>query len=62
MTRSRGPKARGDHDAIGLARLWQNQGRKTEARELLAGMLGWFSEDIDTPDLVDAMALLEELS
>jgi predicted ATPase len=47
--------------AMALARLWQGQGRATEARELLAPIYDWFSEGFDTPDLQAAKALLEEL-
>ena len=47
---------------ISLARLWQKQGKNKEARELLAGIYGWFTEGFGTPDLMDAKALLEELS
>ena len=47
--------------SMSLARLWQKQGKRSEARELLAGVYGWFTEGFDTPDLVDAKALLEEL-
>jgi class 3 adenylate cyclase/predicted ATPase len=45
-----------------LARLWRDQGKRTEARDLLAPIYGWFSEGFDTPDLKEAEALLEELS
>ncbi|MCH7843035.1 MAG: AAA family ATPase [Chloroflexi bacterium] len=45
-----------------LARLWRKQGKQTDARELLAEIYGWFTEGFDTPDLIDAKALLEELS
>ena len=48
--------------AISLARLWQKQGKITEAQDLLAEIYGWFTEGFDTPDLIDAKALLEELS
>ena len=48
--------------AMSLARLWQKQGKVAEDRELLAGIYGWFTEGFDTPDLIDAKALLEELS
>jgi class 3 adenylate cyclase/predicted ATPase len=44
-----------------LARLWRDQGRRTEARDLLAPVYGWFTEGFDTPDLKEAKALLEEL-
>ena len=47
--------------AMSLARLWQKQDKTTEARELLGGIYGWFTEGFDTPDLIDAKALLEEL-
>jgi predicted ATPase len=42
--------------------LWQAQGRRAEARELLSSVYGWFTEGFDTPDLVEAGALLEELA
>jgi predicted ATPase len=45
-----------------LARLWQEQGRMDEARQMLAEIYGWFTEGFDTPDLQEAKALLEELS
>ena len=47
--------------AVSLARLWQGQGKVDEARELLAGIYGWFSEGFDTPDLKEARVLLEAL-
>ncbi|MDP6951687.1 MAG: hypothetical protein QGF53_02910, partial [Alphaproteobacteria bacterium] len=46
---------------IGLARLWQSQGKLTEARDLLAPVYGWFSEGFDTADLKDAKALLDTM-
>jgi predicted ATPase len=48
--------------ATSLARLWREQGRQTEARDLLAPVYGWFTEGFDTPDLKDAKALLDELT
>ena len=42
-------------------RLWQQQGKRAEARELLAPIYGWFTEGFDTADLQEAKALLEEL-
>ncbi len=48
--------------ATSLARLWQRQGRKEEARALLAPVYDWFTEGFDTRDLKDAKALLEELA
>ncbi len=46
---------------MSLARLWQ-QGKREEARKLLAQIYDWFAEGFDTADLKDAKALLEELS
>ena len=48
--------------AMRLARLWQQQGKRTEAYALLAPLYGWFTEGFDTPDLQEAQALLEELT
>jgi TOMM system kinase/cyclase fusion protein len=48
--------------AMGLSRLWQEQGKRDKARELLAPIYGWFTEGFDTVDLQEAKALLEELS
>jgi predicted ATPase len=42
-------------------RLWQRQGKKDEARRMLAEIYGWFTEGFDTADLQEARALLEEL-
>ncbi|MEE8076623.1 MAG: hypothetical protein V3T60_13470, partial [Candidatus Binatia bacterium] len=47
--------------ATSLARLWQSQGKTTEACELLSPVYNWFTEGFDTADLKDAKALLEEL-
>lgn len=46
---------------MSLSRLWQRQGKRAEARQLLAGIYGWFTEGFDTPDLQETKALLEEL-
>jgi class 3 adenylate cyclase/predicted ATPase len=48
--------------ATSMARLWRDQGKRTEAHDLLAPIYGWFTEGFDTPDLKEAKALLEELS
>jgi predicted ATPase len=48
--------------AMSLARLWQQQGKRTEAHELLAPVYGWFTEGFDTADLQEAKALLEALA
>ena len=46
---------------VSLARLWRDQGKVQQARELLAPVYGWFTERFDTRDLKEANALLEEL-
>jgi class 3 adenylate cyclase/predicted ATPase len=48
--------------AMSMARLWRDQGRPQQARELLAPIYGWFTEGFDTRDLKDAKALLDTLS
>jgi class 3 adenylate cyclase/predicted ATPase len=48
--------------AMSLARLWRGQGRRSEARDLLASVYGWFTEGFATPILQEAKALLEELA
>ena len=48
--------------AMSLARLWRDQGKRDEARELLAPVYGWFTEGFDTLDLKEAKASLDELS
>jgi predicted ATPase/class 3 adenylate cyclase len=47
--------------AMSLARLWQRQGKRAEAHQLLAPIYGWFTEGFDTADLQEAKVLLEEL-
>ena len=48
--------------AMSLARLWQRQGKRDEAHQLLAEVYGWFTEGFDTADLQEAKALLAELT
>jgi predicted ATPase len=48
--------------ARSLARLWRDQGKLQQARELLAPVYGWFTEGFDTRDLKEAKALLQELA
>jgi len=48
--------------ALSLSRLWQQQGKRAEARALLAPIYDWFTEGFDTADLQEAKALLEELA
>ena len=45
-----------------IARLWRDQGKVKQARDLLAPVYGWFTEGFDTRDLKEAKALLEELA
>ena len=48
--------------AMSFVRLWQQQGKRAEARDLLAPMYNWFTEGFDTADLQEAKALLDELA
>jgi predicted ATPase len=48
--------------AMSMARLWRAQGKRDEARDLLAPVYGWFTEGFDTLDLKEAKTLLEELT
>jgi predicted ATPase len=56
---AKGPQLRA---ATSLARLWSDQGKRNEARELLAPVYGWFTEGFDTPDLREAKSMLDELA
>ena len=47
--------------AMSLARLWRDQGKSQQARELLAPVYGWFTEGFDTRDLKEANSLLDKL-
>ena len=47
--------------ALDLARLWRDQGKRSEAHDLLAPIYGWFTEGFDTPSLKEAKALLQQL-
>jgi predicted ATPase len=46
---------------MSMARLWRDQGKRDEARDLLAPVYGWFTEGFETLDLKDAKTLLDEL-
>jgi predicted ATPase len=48
--------------AISMAQLWRDQGKRDEARDLLAPVYGWFTEGFDTRDLKEAKKLLDELA
>ncbi len=47
---------------VSLARLWQDRGKRDEARDILAPVFEWFTEGFETAELKDAKALLEQLS
>ena len=47
--------------AMSMARLWRDQGKRDEARDLLAPLYGWFTEGFETLDLKEAKTLLDEL-
>ena len=48
--------------AMALAKLWEQQGRRQNAYDLVAAIHGWFTEGFDTPDLKEAKTLLETLA
>lgn len=48
--------------AMSMARLWRDQGKRNEARDLLAPVYGWFSEGFNTLDMKQAKAMLDELA
>ena len=50
-----------ERGAMSMARLWRDQGKRDEARDLLAPVYNWFTEGFDTLDLKEAKALLDEL-
>ena len=61
IAQNQGAKAWELRTATSLARLWQQQGKIPEARDLLAPVYNWFTEGFDTADLQEAKALLDEL-
>jgi predicted ATPase len=61
VTRSQSARSLELRAAMSLSRLWQKQGKKDDARRLLAEIYGWFTEGFDTADLKQAKALLNEL-
>ncbi|MFQ5773158.1 MAG: adenylate/guanylate cyclase domain-containing protein [Kiloniellaceae bacterium] len=61
IARNQGVRALELRAATNLARLWQAQGKTIEAREILAPVYEWFTEGLDTADLMDARTLLAEL-
>jgi class 3 adenylate cyclase/predicted ATPase len=60
IARSQNAKSLELRAAVSLGRLWQKQGRGAETRTLVAPIYAWFTEGFDTPDLVEARALLED--
>ena len=62
IARRQGAKSLELRAAMSLARLWQRQGKRDEARQLLAEVYNWFTEGFDTADLQEAKALLAELT
>jgi predicted ATPase len=62
IAREQGTRGHELRAATSLARLWREQGRRGEARDLLAPVYGWFTEGFDTADLKEAAAVLAELA
>lgn len=62
VAQSQGAKSFELQATMALCRLWQQQGRQAEARQLLLNIYNWFTEGFDTPDLTEARALLEEMA
>ena len=61
LSREHGAHASELRTATSLARLWSQRGKRPQAIELLSPVYGWFTEGFDTPDLIDARKLLDEL-
>jgi predicted ATPase len=61
VARKQQAKSLGLRAMVNLSRLWQKQGKKKEAQQMLAKIYGWFTEGFDTADLKEAKALLREL-
>jgi predicted ATPase len=62
IAREQKPKSWEQRAATSLARLWREQAKRQQARDLLAPIYGWFSEGFDALDLKQAKALLNELA
>jgi predicted ATPase len=62
IARQQGAKSLELRAVMNLSRLWQEQGKREEARQMLAEIYGWFTEGFDTVDLKEAKALLAELA
>ncbi len=61
IARAQESKSHELRNAMSLARLWRDQGKRATARDLLAPLYAWFTEGFDTRDLIDAKAMLDEL-
>jgi predicted ATPase len=61
IARSQQAKSLELRTTLRLSHLWQQQGKRDQARQLLAQSYGWFTEGFDTPDLQEAKALLQQL-
>jgi len=62
IARGQGARAWELRSALGLSRLWERRGKREDARRLLAGIHGWFTEGLETADLRAARALLDALA
>jgi predicted ATPase len=62
VARKQQPKSLELRAAMSMARLWRHQGKRDEARDLLAPVYGWFTEGFDTLDLKEAKVLFDELA
>jgi predicted ATPase len=62
IAQDQGAKAWELRTAMSLARLWQHQGKRQQAHDLLAPVYTWFTEGFDTPDVQEAKALLDALA
>jgi predicted ATPase len=62
VARHQQPKAWELRAAMSLVRVWQQQGKRLEVRQLLGPIYGWFTKCFDIADLKAAKALLQELS
>jgi predicted ATPase len=62
VARQQGAKLLELRAAMSLSRMWQQQNKRKQARELLAPVYEWFTEGFDTADLQDAKVLLEDLA
>ncbi len=62
IARRQQAKSRELRAATSLARLWQSQSKRQDTRERLAPVYGWFTEGVDTAELKDARALLDDLA